>query len=79
MVAGGKGDDAALALGWRQLQQAVGRSAQLERSAGLQTLAFQPDSDAFNLAFDERRLLDQTLNSLSRGQNVRAGQNRAFS
>ena len=44
VIARGKGDHAALAAPRRQLQQPVGRAPQLERAAGLQALAFEPDS-----------------------------------
>ena len=59
VIARRKGDDAALALLRRKLQQPVGRAAQLERAAGLQALAFQPDARAADFALDQRRSLDE--------------------
>ena len=46
VVARREGDDAPLPLLRRKLEQSVGRSAQLEGAARLQTLAFQPDAGA---------------------------------
>ena len=46
MIAGREGDHAPLPLLRRQLQQPVGRAPQLERAAGLQAFAFQPDAAA---------------------------------
>jgi hypothetical protein len=64
VIARGKGHDSALPLFGRELKEAVGRSAQLECAAGLQALALKPDSGASDFAFDERRSLDQSRNSL---------------
>ena len=51
MIARREGDHAALPLLGDQLQQPVGRAAQLERAAGLQAFAFQPDARAVDLGF----------------------------
>ena len=59
VIARREGDHAALPLLRRELQQPVGRAPQLERAAGLQALAFEPDARARDLAFDQRRALDQ--------------------
>jgi hypothetical protein len=63
-------DDAALPLLVRELQQTVGRTPQFERAASLQAFALQPDSDAVDPAFDERRVLDQAGYPLARVDNV---------
>jgi len=64
VVAGGESDNAALALFGRQLQQPVGRAPQLERSASLQALAFEPDSNAADLTIEQRRLLNEAADTL---------------
>jgi hypothetical protein len=61
MIAGGESDYAARALLLRQLNQAVGRPSQLERPAGLQAFALEPDAGAANLGFDQRRALDEAI------------------
>jgi hypothetical protein len=60
MVARREGHHAARALLRRQLEQPVGRPAQLECAAGLQALAFEPRPFSRDLAVDQRRLLDET-------------------
>ena len=70
MIAGGEGDDAPFPLVLRELQQAIGRTPQLERAAGLQALAFEPDSRAFDLALNERRSFDQAGDPLRRLDDV---------
>jgi hypothetical protein len=60
MISGRKGDHATLALFRRELQQAVGRAAQLEGPAGLQALALEPHTSAPNFAFDQRGPLDES-------------------
>ena len=55
MIAGGESHHAALAFGRVELEQAVARSAQLERAAGLQGLAFEPDPAARELRLDQWR------------------------
>jgi len=64
VVAGGESDDAAFALFGRELQQPVGRAPQLERSAGLQAFAFEPDSRAADLTLEQRRLLNEAGDTL---------------
>jgi hypothetical protein len=73
VIARRKGYDSARPFLLRQLQEAVGRASQLERVAGLQALAFEPDSGAADLAFDQRRPLDEAGDSLRRGCDVIAG------
>ena len=73
MIARREGDDAALALLRRQLEQPVGRAPQLKCAAGLQALAFEPDSRRRDLAFDQRRSLDETLDPLRRFDDVLVG------
>jgi hypothetical protein len=46
------------------LEQTVGRAAQLERAAGLKAFAFEPHPRLANLAFDQRRLCDQSRDAL---------------
>jgi len=70
VIAGGEGDDAAYPLLLRELQQAIGRASQLERAAGLQALAFEPDSRAFDLALNERRSFNQAGDPLRRRDDV---------
>ena len=53
-----------------KLEQAVRRAAELECAASLQTLAFEPDTNASDLAFDQRRALDQPSNPLGGDGNV---------
>ncbi|HWI75773.1 MAG TPA: hypothetical protein VNS53_01660, partial [Sphingomicrobium sp.] len=57
----------------RELEEPVGSPPQLERVAGLQAFAFEPDSGAADLAFDQRRPLDEAGDSLRRGCDVIAG------
>ena len=61
-----------------ELEQAIGRSPQLERTAGLQTLAFEPYAGAADLAFDERRAFDLAGDSCRRFDHVLAGDSRRF-
>jgi hypothetical protein len=64
MIARGKSDHAASALVGRKLQQPIGRAAKLERAAGLQAFAFQPDANPADLAVDQRGSLDQPGDTL---------------
>jgi hypothetical protein len=73
VVARRERDDTLLPLFGRQLQQAVGRAPELECAACLQALAFEPDSDASDRAFDQRGALDQTVNSRGGIKDVAAG------
>src|SRR5947209_9001421 len=70
MIAGRERDDTPLTLIWRELEQPVGRTAELERAAGLKALALEPDACARDLAFDQRSALDQPVDSLSGGNDV---------
>ena len=70
MIAGGEGDHAALPLLVAELHQPVGRAAQLERAAGLQAFAFQPDAGPANPRLDQRRSLNRAADSLGRGEHV---------
>jgi hypothetical protein len=65
-----KGDNAAFALPGRELEQAVGRASQLERAAGLQTLAFEHYAQAVDLGFKQRCPFDQTGNALVSSENI---------
>ena len=62
VVARGESDDASLPLLRAQLEQPVGRPAQLERPAGLQALAFQPDRTSPDVRFDQGGPLDMPGN-----------------
>jgi len=66
------------AFGIGQLEEAVGRASELEGVAGLQALAFQPDSGTRDLAFDERRTLDQSRDALGRGDDIISGDQFSF-
>jgi hypothetical protein len=55
------------------LQQPVGRTPQFEGAASLQTLAFEPDADARDLAFDQRRTLDQAGDPLASRDDLFSG------
>ena len=66
-------------LGVAQLEQAIRGSAKLERAAGLKAFAFQPDSGAADLAFDERRPLNKVGNPVCRGDHIIASNLRGFS
>ena len=70
MIARGESDHAPLPFLRRELEQAVGRAAELEGAAGLQAFAFQPDADAVDFAFDQGRPLDLSRNPLGRIDNV---------
>ena len=63
----------ALPLLGAKLQQPVGRAPQLEGAAGLQAFAFEPDAVALDLAFDQRRALDQTGDALGRFDDIVTG------
>jgi hypothetical protein len=71
MISRRKGNHAALALFCRELQQTVGRAPELEGAARLQALALEPGADAANLAFDQRRTLDETFDPGGRITDVR--------
>ena len=45
------------------MQQPIGRTPQLEGTAGLQAFAFEPGTDARDLAFDERSALDLAVDA----------------
>ena len=70
MIAGGEGDHAPLSFFRRKLQQAVGRAAELEGTAGLLRFAFQPDAGAVDIAVDQGSPLDFVPDSLSRRNYV---------
>src|SRR5439155_11514157 len=70
MVARRNGDDAALPLLGRQLQQSVARSPQLERAAGLQALTFEPDSPTRDFAVDQRRASNSAGYPFRSGQHI---------
>jgi hypothetical protein len=70
MVARGESDHAALALFGGELQQPVGRTPELERAAGLEAFALEPDAGAADLAFEQRSALDQSADPLRRCDNI---------
>jgi len=63
MIARREGDYAARALLRRQLEQAVGSPPELERPAGLEALALEPHARALDIAFEQRRPLNEIANS----------------
>ena len=64
VIARREGDDAALALFGRELQQPVGCAPQLERAASLQAFALDPDAGAADLAFEQRGTLHEAADPL---------------
>jgi hypothetical protein len=79
MIARRECDHAALPLCLRQLRKTVACTPQFERIAGLQAFAFQPDPDATDLAFDQRRALDETIDPFPRFDNILALDSRRLS
>jgi hypothetical protein len=78
VIAGRECDHAALPLLRGKLQQPVRGSPQLERAAGLQAFALQPDSGAPDLTLDEWRTLNLTLDSTRRLDDIGSGQSGNF-
>jgi hypothetical protein len=78
MIARGKSDHAPCPLVGRELQEPVGGTAQFEGPSGLKTLAFEPDLDAPNLAFDQWGAFDEPRDPLGRFDNVISGDDRRF-
>jgi hypothetical protein len=78
MIARRKSDYAPRPLFGRELQEPVGGTAQLEGPSGLKALAFEPDFDAPNLAFDQRSAFDEPRDPLGRFDNVISGDDRRF-
>jgi len=72
MVPGGESNDSALALNVRQLGKPVAGAAELERAAGLQAFALEPDLLPPDLAFDQRGPLDEPADSLRGGDDIGA-------
>jgi hypothetical protein len=54
----------------RKLEQSVGRTPELERAAGLQAFAFEPDSGSADLALHQRSALDQPGNAVRCRDNI---------
>jgi len=79
MIPRREGDNPAMPLLFRQLEQAVRGSAKLERVTSLEALAFQPDWGAPDLATDERRLLYETGNAIAGRDHIISGDRRRFS
>jgi hypothetical protein len=79
VIARREGDDALGPFLGRELQKPIGGAAQLEGMPGLKTLAFQPDSIPPNLAFDERRVLDEVADPRRRFDDVCPVDKRCFS
>jgi hypothetical protein len=70
MIARGKGDYAPLPLRIAEQHQPVGRAAQFERSAGLQTFAFKPDAGPANPRLDQRRSFNRAADPIGGRKNV---------
>jgi len=68
VIAGRESDHAPLPFLLVELEQAVGRTAELEGSAGLQALALQEDSNTADLIRDQRGAFDESRDA-RRGRN----------
>ena len=72
VVAGRKGHDASRPFFGRKLQQTVGRAPQLEGTAGLQALAFKPQPNPAELAFNQGRAGHESIDPRRRIGHVLA-------
>jgi hypothetical protein len=70
MIARRIGHDADRALRLGQLEESVGRPAELEAAAHLEALAFQPDLLPPNLCGEQRRQLGQSGDALGSVDDV---------
>jgi len=69
VIARRESNDTALALLWRKLGQAIACASKLERAAGLEALAFEPDQLSLDFAFNEGRALNQAGDPLLSGED----------